>query len=203
MPPLLRCPGSRRCPVSFLQYYRCHWEVWVGDQPWSRLPCWVLARCPARPSRSSRPKQGWALSKGVCRAAQPPRSISRTPAGPQSSCWSPRAYPLFQALSCWGHWGSLCYKLTLQQQCWTLFHGLNFPFAAAFHVVLLRPRSTLSPLVGSGVVLEPPWGLHSGRGWGLVESRGSPRASSEKAPSPPALGAWAAWISQLLLSCRA
>lgn len=132
MPPLLRCPGSRRCPVSFLQYYRCHWEVWVGDQPWSHLPCWALARCPARPSRSSRPKQGWALSKGVCRAAQPPRSISRTPAGPQSSCWSPRAYPLFQALSCWGHWGSLCYKLTLQQTVLDFIPWSQFPLCCCF-----------------------------------------------------------------------
>lgn len=64
-----------------------------------------------------------------------------------------------------------------------------FPFAAAFHFALLRLcglhaidlAPSLSPLVGSGVVLaEPLWGLHSGRGWGLMGLGAPPESELRK-----------------------
>ena len=84
--PLFGRLGSRCCPVFFLQYYRCHWKVWAGDQPWSPFPCWALAECL---TRLSKPKQGWALSKGVCRVGQPPSLFWELQLAPRAAAGAP------------------------------------------------------------------------------------------------------------------
>lgn len=97
--PLFGRLGSRCCPVFSLQYYRCHWKVWAGDRPWSPFPCWALAECL---TRLSKPKRGWALSKGVCRVGQPPVYFENF-SWPPEQLLEPLAcplFPLFQAISC-------------------------------------------------------------------------------------------------------
>lgn len=61
-------------------------ESWAGDQPWSPLPCRALTECLAK---TSRPKQGWALSKGVCRAGQPPGLFGELQLAPRAAAGAP------------------------------------------------------------------------------------------------------------------
>lgn len=67
----------------------------------------------------------------------------------------------------------------MQLQCWTLFHVLNFPFAAAFYVVLLRPHSIpQSPYGFWGHLSRATTGYALREGLGVGEVRGPLRVST-------------------------
>lgn len=89
-----------------------------------------------------------------------------------------------------GHWEFLCLLPGFCSKSVGFYFTVVFilPFAAALHFALLRPSGLhavdlaplLSPLVGPGAVFaEPPRGLHSGRGWGLMEL-GGPKSELRK-----------------------
>lgn len=98
VPPLLGRPESRRCPVSFLQYYRCHWRAGQGISlgHLSHAGLWLSA-WPGSPG----PSKGGRSLRGCAGQVNPQVYF-------ENSSWSPEqlleplSCPLFQALSCWG-----------------------------------------------------------------------------------------------------
>lgn len=105
VPPLLGHPGSRRCPGSFLQYYRCSGSL--------ALPLRARRREPVGGAGGPSPALV-CLAHGLClalsgagRAVQALQLYLGNPSWPGSSCGEHRAALLFQALSCRGR-GSLC-----------------------------------------------------------------------------------------------
>lgn len=167
MPPLLGRPESRRCLCPFCSITGASGKLGRGS---ALVPSPMLGSGRvAGQALQARARVG--SLRGV-QGRSTPRPILRTPAGPRAAGGAPALSPI-SGPQLLGLWGSLCYKLIMQLQCWTLFHVLNFPFAAAFYVVLLRPHSIPQSPYGSwGRLSRAITGYALREGLGLVRSGG-------------------------------
>ena len=109
VPPLLGRPGSRRCPVSFLQYYRCSGSSALflrapglpGENPWG-------AGRGASPTLVSLTHSLSLALRGRAGQCDPRSSIWKTPAGPGAAAGSHRAHPAIPGPQLSGVTGSFC-----------------------------------------------------------------------------------------------
>lgn len=183
VPPLLGRPGSRRCPGSFLQYYRCSGSLALPLRAQAQRRGPVGGAGGPSPALVSHTPSPW-LRVGRAQPCKPCSSIWKTPAGPGAAAGSHQARLAIPGPQLSGVTGSFCACSAL---CSTSvgFSLAVFPIlsAAAPHLVLLRPsgspcsgpRSAPRPHVWVlGSFLQNPHGVCTQGGAGGRGGQGAP-----------------------------
>lgn len=185
VPPLLGRPGSRRCPGSFLQYYRCSGSLALPLRARAQRRGPVGGAGGPSPALLSHPPSPW-LRVGRARPCKPCSSIWKTPAGPGAAAGSHQARLAIPGPQLSGVTGSFCACSAL---CSTSvgFSLAVFPIlsAAAPHLVLLRPSGPrvldLAPPLGPtcgfwGPFCRAPMGFALREGLGAEGAREPPES---------------------------